>query len=136
MSRWRLKIGDAIGQLDHPDFPGLQFDPRQTVSNFFLLGFEDVFLDYIQTRPGIALFFGGALATTYGFTLMLGRDQANCGGLRILASIPGRIFGLLLLVLGSSIVLLGILEMIIPNIFINVIDFLKGLLPSLPDFDL
>ncbi len=101
-----------------------------------LLGFEDVMLGYLQARPGIALMFGGGLAAVYGLTLVLGTQQENRAGLRALASIPGRIFGLILLVAGIGAALIGIAEMLAPDIYLAAVQFMKNLLPTPPDFDL
>jgi hypothetical protein len=100
-----------------------------------LLGFEQAVLGYLQLRPGVALLFGGGLATMYGLTLMLGSQQENQGGLRTLASIPARIFGFILFILGAGGLVLGLLEILLPNTFHNALGMLRGLLPALQDFE-
>jgi hypothetical protein len=101
-----------------------------------LVGFEQAVLDYLKARPGVALLLGGGLAAVYGLTLMLGSQQENQGGLRTLASIPARIFGFILFILGAGGLVLGLLEMLQPNAFHNALGILRGLLPAMPDLEL
>lgn len=101
-----------------------------------LLGFEQAVLGYLQLRPGVALLFGGGLAAMYGLTLMLGTQQENQGGLRGLASIPARMFGLILFILGAGLLVLGLLEILLPSAFQNAVGMFRGWLPSLAGLEM
>ncbi len=100
-----------------------------------LLGLEQAVLDYLKARPGVVLLLGGGLAAVYGLTLMLGSQQENQGGLRTLASIPARIFGFIFFIIGAGGLVLGVLEMLLPNAFQTTLGMLRGVLPALLDLE-
>jgi hypothetical protein len=94
-----------------------------------LLGLENSLLDFIKERPGLILIFGGLMLAAYSITLIFGTHEDR-RGLALLGSLPGRIFGLVLLFLGLGMLLLGGLEIISPKGFDQLIDSAKKLFPA------
>lgn len=72
------------------------------------------------------------MLAAYSITLILGTREDRRGW-SLLGSIPGRIFGLVLLVFGLGMLLLGGLEIISPNGFDQVIDAVKNSFFGLPE---
>ena len=72
------------------------------------------------------------MLAAYSISLILGTREDRCGW-SLLGSIPGRLFGLVLLVFGLGMLLLGGLEIISPNGFDQVIDAVKNSFFGLPE---
>ena len=82
-----------------------------------LIGWGNFALEYIKTRPGILLIFLGALGSAYSIQLILLDPQNNHGFWKILASIPVRLFGVLVLLIGLGLIFSGIFEVFQPDRF-------------------
>lgn len=73
----------------------------------------------LQARPGPLFLLGGFEALAMGLHSLLGsrQERANLGGL--LASLPQRLFGLLLMLGGFLALCAGLLEILAPQVFQN-----------------
>jgi len=82
-----------------------------------LLGFQEKLLAFINQHPGPAIIAGGVGALAFGSTLALGTTEDRRSFWSVLASLPERLVGGLLLILGLLGVLVGSLELISPRHF-------------------
>jgi hypothetical protein len=86
-----------------------------------LLNMQTELLDWVKTRPGALMIPAGLAAASLGGHFLLGAREERSGFLPILGSLPKRIFGLVLLLGGLGLSAAGILEMIAPAVYINLL---------------
>ncbi len=82
-----------------------------------LSGLGNFALEFIKNRPGILLIFLGALGIAYSFQLIVGSPQSNNGFWKIIASVPARLFGIFIFLLGLGLIFSGIFEVFLPDRF-------------------
>ncbi len=71
----------------------------------------------IRERPGIGLILGGLLLAVFGFPSVTGSHEEGGDFLRFLGSVPRRIFGVLIVVVGLAAIALGVVEIARPDVF-------------------
>lgn len=97
-----------------------------------LLGLQDRFLGYVSVHPGIALLFGGIMMVAFSFTLVLGSLEDRRSVWSLLGSLPARVFGLALLLVGIALILLGGFEVVSPVRYDALMDTLRTWVPRPP----
>lgn len=102
-------------------------------SGLGLIGLGDIAIQFIRIRPGILLIFLGTLGFSFSFQLITGSEESKKSFWLILGSIPGRIFGVILLLVSIAVILAGILEALLPEKFFQLIRSILSHL-NLPDF--
>ncbi|MBN1121106.1 MAG: hypothetical protein JXJ17_08510 [Anaerolineae bacterium] len=71
----------------------------------------------IRERPGIGLILGGLLLAIFGFPSLIGSHEEGGDFLRFWGSVPRRIFGVLIVVVGLAAIALGVIEIARPDVF-------------------
>jgi hypothetical protein len=82
-----------------------------------LLGVGGYVTFCIRERPGIGLILGGLLLAIFGFPSLIGSHEEGGDFLRFLGSVPRRVFGVLIVVLGLTAIALGVIEIARPEMF-------------------
>jgi hypothetical protein len=82
-----------------------------------LLGIGGYVTFCIRERPGIRLLLGGLLLATFGFPSVIGSHEESGDFLRFLGSVPRRIFGVVIVVVGLAAIALGVIEIARPDVF-------------------
>jgi hypothetical protein len=99
-----------------------------------LLGLGEESLALLQERPGIAFVLVGLAGVAFSFTLIIGSQQDRSSASAVLGSLPGRVFGVLLLVAAIGAILLGGLQLASPETYESVTSGLRGsIVPSIPE---
>lgn len=91
-------------------------------------GLENLLLEFIKQRPGIALVSGGLFFFFWGIAGVLGpnEEQLKASVWRFLGSIPKRILAVLVVLMGIILFLGGILEFFLPELFDNIWGQIRG----------
>jgi hypothetical protein len=90
----------------------------------------------VRAHPGAALVLAGLAMMAYGGVETLGarEDHLSASPLAFLGSLPARIFGVILIIVGLLVLLGGGLELVAPQAFDALLAYLKeALLPRLPE---
>ena len=82
-----------------------------------LLGIGGYLTFCIRERPGIGLILGGLLLATFGFPSIAGSHEENGNFLCFLGSVPRRIFGVVIVIVGLVAIALGMIEIAAPDVF-------------------
>jgi hypothetical protein len=90
-----------------------------------LAGWQEKVLAYFGEHPGILLIIGGLMLGAYAITQISGTQESKLSVLSFLGSLPGRVFGLLLLLAGLAMVLFGGFELLSPDGFDRFFENLK-----------
>lgn len=83
----------------------------------FMLGAEDRLLALLGRRPGSALIAAGCAIASFGGSRVLGARSWRGSAGRFLASVPARIGGFVLVVVGLGLMAAGVLEVAAPTVF-------------------
>jgi hypothetical protein len=100
----------------------------------YALGQGEALLTYMKDHPGLALVGIGLLMVPYGLVSLVGPIEASprrsVG--RFLSSLPSRVVGLVLIILGLVAIAAGALELLAPQRFDQILEQLGQLLPHMP----
>lgn len=96
-------------------------------------GIDKPVLAFIGQHPGLALVYGSIIAFTFAIPGIIGSHEQRQSRLALLASMPGRFFWLLIVVVAIAALLLGVLDLIAPAGFDQLMQQLRSLLPHLPE---
>jgi hypothetical protein len=102
----------------------------------YTLGAGEWLLGNLRAHPGPALVLGGLAMLAYGGSEALGarEDRLSASFLNFLGSVPARIFGLILVVVGLVAIGAGTLELVAPQVFDALLAGLREvLLPRIPE---
>ena len=80
-------------------------------------GQQGALLQWVGKHPGIGLIGAGLVALSFGGRMLFGAEEQKDSALPFLISLPGRVFGLLLIFLGVVLLATGILEILFPSVF-------------------
>lgn len=101
----------------------------------YTIGLDNLMWDYVQAHPGPVMVMIGLMMMAYGGVEVLGarEDRLSASFWNFLGSVPARIFGVVLIVIGLAVVTAGAWELVAPNNFDTVIAQLKDtFLPPMP----
>jgi hypothetical protein len=98
-----------------------------------LLGIGSAAFDYLKQHPGIIFLGGGLCLVSYSLHEVLGAHEENRLSWTMLHSIPARIFFLVLIVAGVALLLLGLLEMVSPAVYHELIQHISNLFTKMPE---
>lgn len=88
----------------------------------FLVGAEGALLDIALRRPGLALVPAGLASAAWGAGRVLGAREWRGSWWRLVANIPERIGGAMLLLLGAALLGLGGFELLAPDAFARALE--------------
>lgn len=88
-----------------------------TISLLGFLGLGDPAANFIKYRPGFAMVFISALGFSYGAQQFLLAKKQGKSLKFFLENISGRIFGAILIIVSSAILVIGLIEIFWPEIF-------------------
>jgi len=103
------------------------------VSVLGFAGLSSFALSVIKGRPGILLIFLGRLGSAFSLQQIIGSEEAKNTVWTMISSIPGRFFGLILLLISVVLVLAGVLEVFFPETFQHLYQIILSQLKP-PDF--
>jgi hypothetical protein len=83
----------------------------------FLIGEQHALYDSLLARPGIALVPVGLASAASGGARLLGAREWRGSVSRVLAAVPERLGGLILLLIGAALAAIGAFELIAPDAF-------------------
>ena len=92
-----------------------------TISLLGFLGLGDSAANFIKNRPGFAMVFLSSLGLTYGAQQFLIAKKHGEGLKVLLENISGRIFGVILILVSCVVLVLGLMEIILPEGFENLV---------------
>ncbi len=95
-----------------------------TFSLLFMAGWADEMLLYIRQRPGIVWLFFGVLGITFSLTSLFRSSRRQYKLISILASLPSLITLLLVLLIGLAACIFGLIEIIFPFHYQQIISLL------------
>ncbi len=98
------------------------------------LGVDKLVLASITQHPGLALVYGSGVAFTFAIPGIIGSHEQRRSKLALFVSLPGRFFWLLILMAAIAMLLLGVLDLIAPSFVAALVQYLKSLLPHLPEY--
>lgn len=77
----------------------------------------------------VGMFFGGLIGMLYAITLIIGRAENNSSWLRRALSVPGRLFGVLVLLVSAGLCVAGALRIVAPQIYEQTVQSISESLP-------
>ncbi|MDQ3685523.1 MAG: hypothetical protein M3430_07955 [Acidobacteriota bacterium] len=95
--------------------------------------FEQVIGSPIGVSVGMLL--GGVAGIIYAGTLILGRGEAGGSWLRVAASLPGRLIGLLVMLISMGLAAAGAASIVAPQTYERVVQSISDRLPRAPQPD-
>jgi hypothetical protein len=94
-----------------------------------VLGQNVAAADWLTRRPWPILVCGSVAALFFGCFMMLGSREQRQSRMWFMMSIPGRLLGLLLVVLALAGLVLGLLDLVAPTQFDRGVGTVRALLP-------
>jgi hypothetical protein len=94
-----------------------------------VLGQTAAAADWLARRPWPILGCGSLAVLFFGCFMMLGSREQRQSRMRFLMSIPGRVLGLLLVVLALAGLVLGLVDLVAPTQFDRGVETVRALLP-------
>jgi len=92
-----------------------------TISLLGFFGLGDPAVNFIKNRPGFVMVFLSSLGLTYGAQQFLIAKKQGKGLKVFLENISGRIFGVILILVSCVVLVLGLMEIIWPEGFENLV---------------
>ena len=124
IGRWQAGLGIALYPWAFVALIlGLGFLVSGTIR---LLGLSPSFSAYLARHPGPALVTGSLLLASAGIAMLIDPSRSQRSLLDILAQLPARLFGLVLITAGLAALLLGAFEWISPSGFDLWLDNVLG----------
>lgn len=91
-------------------------------------------VDHLGRHPGWALVYAGAIVITFALPGIIGSHEERQSKLALLGSVPGRIFWLFIAVVALCALALGVLELIAPAGFDDLLHRIQASLPRWPEY--
>jgi len=82
-----------------------------------LLGQQDFLLQWVMQHPGLGLIGLGLAALGSGGRILFGAEEQKDSTLSFVVSLPGRIFGLIVIFIGLALMAAGVVEILFPVLF-------------------
>ena len=98
----------------------------------YTLHLENALLLFIKDHPGVVILGGGFGLFVAGFPAVLGSNEDRRSFLRVVGSIPKRVFGVLLIIVGLAGMVLGVMELMMPLTYESIIQPVKELFSGFP----
>jgi hypothetical protein len=80
----------------------------------------------------VGMFMGGFVGMLYAVILILGRAEDDGSWLRRAMSVPGRLIGVLILLISMGLTVTGVVRMAAPQIYEGVVQSISDHLPLTP----
>lgn len=106
--------------------------------NFLLFLNPDMsFAEAASSRLGtsIGMVLGGLVGMLYAVTRILGRAEDNGSWLQRAITLPGRLLGVLLLLISTGLAAAGVVRLVAPQIYEEVVQSISDRLPRAPQLD-
>jgi hypothetical protein len=97
------------------------------------MSFEEALTSSVGKSIGMLL--GGLTGMLYGMTLILGRAEDSGSWLRKAISLPGRILGVFVLVISIGLAAAGVVRLVTPQVYDDVVQAISDQLPRAPQLD-
>jgi hypothetical protein len=91
-------------------------------------------VDHLGRHPGWALVYGGVVVITFAIPGIIGSHEERQSKLALLGSVPGRLFAMSLTAIAIAALTLGMLELMTPSGFDEVMQQIQSSLPRWPEY--